>query len=86
MLQAVNHGIESFFLDEIRRIAREFFHQPIIEKQKCAREGDGVEGYATGPVLGGVQQLEWVDRLRLLVAPEDWRKPKYWPQNPESFR
>ncbi|KAH6794339.1 hypothetical protein C2S52_004816 [Perilla frutescens var. hirtella] len=84
--QAVNHGIESSYLDEVHRIAREFFHQPIVEKQKYTRQGDDIEGYSTGPVLGGVQHLEWVDRLRLLVTPEEWRKLKYWPQKPETFR
>lgn len=82
----MNHGIESSCLDEVRRIAREFFHQSTVEKQKYARQGDDIEGYSSGPVLGGVQQLEWADRLRLLVTPEDWRKLKYWPQNPKNFR
>lgn len=57
-----------------------------MKKQKYARQDDEVEGYTTGPALSGVQQLEWVDRLPLLVTPEDLRNPKYWPEGPENFR
>ncbi|KAL1553727.1 protein SRG1-like [Salvia divinorum] len=82
--QAVNHGIESASLDEMLRLAREFFHQPMLEKQRYTRQGNDVEGYSSSPSV--IQQHEWTDKLRLLVAPEDGRKLKYWPQNPEPFR
>lgn len=78
--------MESSYLDEVRGTAKEFFHQPSAEKQKYARQDNEVEGYTTGPALSGVQQLEWADRLRLLVAPENLRNPKYWPESPENFR
>lgn len=55
-------------------------------RNKYARQDNEVEGYITGPALSGVQQLEWADRLRLLVAPEDSRNPKYWPESPVNFR
>ncbi|KAL0337515.1 UNVERIFIED_CONTAM: protein SRG1 [Sesamum calycinum] len=32
--QIVNHGIESSFLDQVRKLSREFFHLPKGEKQK----------------------------------------------------
>ncbi|CAA0819940.1 2-oxoglutarate (2OG) and Fe(II)-dependent oxygenase superfamily protein [Striga hermonthica] len=84
--QAVNHGMDNSFLDEVRRISREFFHLPKEEKQKYARAGDDYEGYGNDLVLFENQPLDWTDRLYLLVSPDDRRKLQYWPENPESFR
>ncbi|KAL1563450.1 protein SRG1-like [Salvia divinorum] len=84
--QAVNHGIDDSFLDEVRRLSREFFHLPITEKQKCARQGDDYEGYGTDLVLFNNQSLDWNDRLYLQVAPNHHHKLHYWPLNPQSFR
>lgn len=84
--QIVNHGMKSSFLDQVRNISREFFHQPMIEKRKYAREADGFEGYGNDMVLFEDQSLDWTDRLYLLVSPEDQRKLQFWPQNPENFR
>ncbi|KAK4391545.1 Codeine O-demethylase [Sesamum angolense] len=60
--QAVNHGIENSFLDQMRQLAREFFHLPTGEKQKYARPSDGFEGYGNDMVLFDNQSLDWVDR------------------------
>ncbi|XP_020549755.1 protein SRG1 [Sesamum indicum] len=84
--QAVNHGIESSFLDQVRELAREFFHLPTGEKQKYARPSDNFEGYGNDMVLFDNQLLDWVDRLYLLVHPQDQQKLRYWPENPVSFR
>ncbi|KAL0315522.1 UNVERIFIED_CONTAM: Codeine O-demethylase [Sesamum radiatum] len=84
--QAVNHGIENSFLDQVRQLAREFFHLPTGEKQKYARPSHGFEGYGNDMVLFDNQSLDWVDRLYLLVHPQDQQKLKYWPENPVSFR
>ncbi|PIN22215.1 Iron/ascorbate family oxidoreductase [Handroanthus impetiginosus] len=84
--QAVNHGIENWFLDEVRQLAREFFHLPMVEKQKCARSGNDYEGYGNDIVLYENQPLDWNDSLYLLVSPQDRQKLQYWPQNPPSFR
>ncbi|KAL3840737.1 hypothetical protein ACJIZ3_025328 [Penstemon smallii] len=56
------------------------------EKQKVARPVDGIEGYGNDMVLFDNQPLDWVDRLYLLVTPQDQHKLQYWPQNPQSFR
>ncbi|KAG8367472.1 hypothetical protein BUALT_Bualt16G0075600 [Buddleja alternifolia] len=84
--QVVNHGIEDSFLDEVRKLSREFFHLPMVEKQKYARPLDGIEGYGTDMVLFENQPLDWTDRLYLLVSPKDEQKLKFWPENPGSFR
>lgn len=84
--QAINHGIENSFLDELRRVSRKFFQLPRMEKQKCVRPVDGIEGYGSDMVLFENQSLDWNDRLYLLVDPKDQRKLEYWPENPETFR
>ncbi|KAL2482735.1 2-oxoglutarate (2OG) and Fe(II)-dependent oxygenase superfamily protein [Forsythia ovata] len=84
--QAINHGIENSFLEEVREVAGQFFHLPMIEKQKYARETDQLDGYGNDMILFQNQTLDWNDRLFLSVSPENERKLKYWPENPQSFR
>ncbi|KAK1358194.1 Fe2OG dioxygenase domain-containing protein [Heracleum sosnowskyi] len=74
--QAVGHGIPSSILDEIRKVAKEFFKQPMAEKKKIAKTVTEFEG----------QPLDWSDRLVLEVYPQDKRNFKLWPEKPESFR
>ncbi|KAF5739065.1 protein SRG1-like isoform X1 [Tripterygium wilfordii] len=84
--QAVGHGIPKSFLDKIRKDAKEFFEQPMEEKKKYAKGVEEFEGYGADPVPEEGQPLDWSDRLFLDVYPEDRRKLKFWPENPESFR
>lgn len=67
-------------------MAREFFEQPMEEKKKHAKGVEEFEGYGADPVPAEGQSLDWSDRLFLDVYPEERRKPKFWPQNPRSFR
>ncbi|KAA8535183.1 hypothetical protein F0562_030186 [Nyssa sinensis] len=84
--QAINHGIASSFLDEVRGVAKQFFALPMEEKQKYSRTVDDIEGYGNDTVLSENQTLDWTDRLYLTTYPEDQRKLNLWPKNPESFR
>ncbi|KAK3427738.1 hypothetical protein EUGRSUZ_F03916 [Eucalyptus grandis] len=83
---ATGHGIPSSFLDEIVRVSREFFEQPMEEKRKLEKGVEEFEGYGGDPVPAKGQPLDWSDRLFLDVYPEDRRKLKFWPENPPSFR
>ncbi|KAF5934889.1 hypothetical protein HYC85_026018 [Camellia sinensis] len=83
--QAINHGMESSFLDKLQEIAKQFFVLPIEEKHKYSRTVEDLEGYGNDSVLSEHQILDWTDRLYLIVSPEDQRKLKFWPQNPECF-
>ncbi|KAL3624141.1 hypothetical protein CASFOL_032957 [Castilleja foliolosa] len=83
--QLVNHGIENSFLDEVRQLAKKFFHLSKTEKQKYATSANDYEGYGNDLVLFDNQPLDWTDRLYLLVSPENRQKLQYWPQNPETF-
>ncbi|CAL5373395.1 unnamed protein product [Camellia sinensis] len=83
--QAIEHGISSSFLDEIRKVAREFFEQPMEEKNKYSKTVVDFEGYGADPVPEQGQPLDWSDRLFLDVCPPDQRKLQFWPQTPTSF-
>ncbi|CAI9113938.1 OLC1v1037499C1 [Oldenlandia corymbosa var. corymbosa] len=84
--QAVGHGISNILLNEVQRVAREFFGQPMEEKQKYGKTVVDFEGYGADPVPEEGQSLDWSDRLFLSVKPEDQRNYKLWPTDPESFR
>ncbi|XP_057767984.1 protein SRG1-like [Salvia miltiorrhiza] len=85
-IQAVNHGIEESFLDEVHAMIKQFFSLPKEEKMKCARQKDDLDGYGNDSVYSDKQILDWNDRLYLMVKPEYQRKLKVWPQNPANFR
>lgn len=90
ILQVTNHGIETSLMDGVMDASREFFRQPLQEKQKYSNLIDGkrfqVEGYGNDRVATERQILNWNDRLHLKVAPEDERDYTHWPKHPESFR
>ncbi|KAK1358203.1 Codeine O-demethylase [Heracleum sosnowskyi] len=84
--QAIGHGISSSFLDEIRKIAKEFFKQPVAEKKKIAKTVAEFEGYGADPAPEEGQPLDWSDRIVLEVYPQDNKNFNLWPAKPESFR
>ncbi|KAK1420961.1 hypothetical protein QVD17_22960 [Tagetes erecta] len=84
--QAINHGIESLFLEKVREIGKMFFHLSADEKKKYLKEEKDVEGYGNDIVLSDDQVLDWNDRLYLTVLPKDQRKFRFWPTNPTNFR
>ncbi|CAA0816451.1 2-oxoglutarate (2OG) and Fe(II)-dependent oxygenase superfamily protein [Striga hermonthica] len=84
--QAIGHGIPSAFLDRLRRVGREFFQQPMHEKNKYAKTVTEFEGYGADPVPEQGQSLDWSDRIFIVLVPEDQRNYRFWPQNPASFK
>ncbi|CAK9175085.1 unnamed protein product [Ilex paraguariensis] len=83
--QTINHGIESSFLDQVHDLTREFFHLPMEEKKKYSREANDIDGYGNDVIYSEKQTLDWNDRLYLNTLPENIRKLKKWPKNPEKF-
>lgn len=85
-----NHEIETSLMDDLINMSRDFFRQPLQEKQKYSNIIGGkhpqVEGYGNDPVKFEDQILDWCDRLHLRVEPEDERNLNLWPKHPESFR
>ncbi|TVU02332.1 hypothetical protein EJB05_52049 [Eragrostis curvula] len=85
-----NHGIETSLIDAVISASREFFRQPIKQKQEYSNLIGGktwqLQGYGNDPVKTQDQVLDWSDRLHLRVEPEDERDLALWPRHPESFR
>ncbi|XP_021765361.1 probable 2-oxoglutarate-dependent dioxygenase ANS [Chenopodium quinoa] len=84
-VQLVNHGMPLSLLDEVREMSKQFFKQPLKEKEKYSSKGEDLEGYGnTNAVQRG--SLNWNDKLHLQVYPEDKRQLQFWPENPRHFR
>ena len=83
----MNHGMKSSFQDKVRQVSKQFFQLLKEEKHKCAREREpnNIEGYGNDIIYSKNQRLDWTDRVYLKVLPEDQRKFKFWPQNPNDF-
>ncbi|CAM0958869.1 unnamed protein product [Alopecurus aequalis] len=90
LLLATNHGVEASLLDDVMRAGREFFLLPPEEKKKYSNMIDGKhfqkDGYGHETVRSEDQILDWLDRLRLTLEPEDERDYTLCPSRPESFR
>jgi isopenicillin N synthase-like dioxygenase len=86
VIQAINHGMTSLFLDNVREVSKQFFELPKEEKQKYAREPNSHERYGNDVIFTENQRLDWTDRVYLKVQPEDQRNFKVWPQKPDHFR
>ncbi|CAM8983838.1 unnamed protein product [Rhodiola kirilowii] len=84
--QAVNHGMATSLMDEMREATKAFFATPKEEKLKYARPEKMFEGYGNDMILSEEQALDWTDRLYLTVIPKSQRKLKYWPRSPPNFR
>ncbi|KAM3411504.1 hypothetical protein ACQJBY_003268 [Aegilops geniculata] len=84
-----NHGVDAV-MDNMMAASREFFRQPVEEKQRYANLNGGerfqFEGYGNDRVSSPDQIRDWTDRLYLKVEPEDERSIALWPAHPETFR
>lgn len=83
---AINHGIESSFLEELIEVTKQFFALPLEEKLKCTAADDIVQGYGSDAVYSGTETLNWNDRLFLSLYPKERVRPQCWPQKPEKLR
>ncbi|KAF8733031.1 hypothetical protein HU200_015389 [Digitaria exilis] len=77
-----NHGIEVSLMDAVTEASREFFRQPLVEKQRYTNMVGGnfqLEGYGNDRVATEEQVLDWSDRHYLKVEPQDERNLALWP-------
>ncbi|XP_074283680.1 protein LATERAL BRANCHING OXIDOREDUCTASE 1-like [Silene latifolia] len=84
--QVINHDITSSFLEELMKVAKEFFSLPIEDKLRYSVGDDFFNGYSNANEIVDNNALNWCDRLFLTVVPEDQRRLEFWPKNPENFR
>ncbi|VFQ79239.1 unnamed protein product [Cuscuta campestris] len=83
--QVVNHGVEKRLLEEMEKLAMDFFMQPLEEKRKYAMAPGGIQGYGQAFVFSQDQKLDWCNMFALGVHPHSIRVPSLWPSNPPHF-
>ncbi|VVA40295.1 PREDICTED: DMR6-LIKE OXYGENASE [Prunus dulcis] len=84
--QVQNHAIEEAVIDNMLKVAREFFHLPESERLKCFSEDPlKTTRLSTSFNVKTEEVSSWRDYLRLHCYPlEDYMHE--WPSNPPSFR
>ena len=86
VVQVINHGLEVDVVDDIEKVAKEFFEMPLEEKQKYPLEPGTVQGYGQAFIFSEDQKLDWCNMFALGVHPPSIRNPKLWPSKPARFR
>ncbi|KAF0927753.1 hypothetical protein E2562_035990 [Oryza meyeriana var. granulata] len=72
-------------MEEMEKVAREFFMLPLEEKEKYPMEPGGIQGYGHAFVFSDDQKLDWCNMLALGVEPAFIRRPNLWPTTPANF-
>ncbi|EXB99433.1 Leucoanthocyanidin dioxygenase [Morus notabilis] len=84
--QVVNHGVDPELMKRARDTWREFFEQPLEEKQRYANSPDTYEGYGSRLGVEKAALLDWSDYFFLHYMPPSLRKQEKWPSIPNSCR
>ncbi|KAL2517619.1 2-oxoglutarate (2OG) and Fe(II)-dependent oxygenase superfamily protein [Abeliophyllum distichum] len=75
VFQAINHGIDTSFLDEVHAVTQEFFTLPKWKRRKNIQEMLIIlMAMENDIVYSENQTLDWNDRLYLNVKPKNKRK------------
>lgn len=83
--QVINHGINSELLQNIEKVAMDFFMLPLEEKQKYPMLPGTVQGYGQAFVFSEDQKLDWCNMFALGIEPHFIRVPDLWPTHPPMF-
>ncbi|XP_030479658.1 jasmonate-induced oxygenase 2 [Cannabis sativa] len=84
--QLVNHGVSPELMKQARNTWREFFGQPVEEKQRYANSPSTYEGYGSRLGVEKGATLDWSDYFFLNLLPQSIRNPDKWPSVPSSCR
>ncbi|XP_057523213.1 jasmonate-induced oxygenase 2-like [Amaranthus tricolor] len=84
--QAINHGVPPGLMDQARQSWRDFFHQPMEEKQKYANNPTTYEGYGSRLGVEKDAVLDWSDYYFLHYLPSNLKDHKKWPAQPSYHR
>ncbi|KAK2989124.1 hypothetical protein RJ640_027198 [Escallonia rubra] len=87
VMHLVNHGISEELMDRVRVAGRQFFDQPMEEKEKYANDQatGKIQGYGSKLANNASGQLEWEDYFFHLVFPEEKRDMSIWPKAPSDY-
>ncbi|CAF2149810.1 unnamed protein product [Brassica napus] len=86
MLELINHGMDSSFLDKVKSEVQDFFNLPMEEKRKLRQRPGEIEGFGQAFVVSEEQKLDWGDMFLLTMQPVHLRKPHLLPKLPPPFR
>ncbi|KAL3627331.1 hypothetical protein CASFOL_028694 [Castilleja foliolosa] len=82
----INHGVSKVIVDEIKRVAHEFFSLPVEEKMKLYSDDPSkTMRLSTSFNVKKETVHNWRDYLRLHCHPSEKYAPE-WPSNPVSFK
>ncbi|KAL3826117.1 hypothetical protein ACJIZ3_022146 [Penstemon smallii] len=84
--QVVNHGVSHELMARMREAWREFFQQPLEEKQKYANSPSTYEGYGSRLGVEKGAALDWSDYFFLHYLPVEIRNQEKWPTLPVACR
>ncbi|KAG9143451.1 hypothetical protein Leryth_016450 [Lithospermum erythrorhizon] len=83
--QVINHGIDLAVVENIEKMAMEFFMLPLEEKQKYPMIPGTVQGYGQAFIFSEDQKLDWCNMFALALEPHHMRNLKLWPTKPSNF-
>lgn len=73
-------------MENMEKVAMEFFMLPLEEKEKYPMAPGTFQGYGHAFVISEEQKLDWSNMFALGIEPLSIRDPKFWPTRPADFR
>ncbi|KAL8514713.1 hypothetical protein ACS0TY_013696 [Phlomoides rotata] len=86
IFQVVDHGIELKLVDEMTRLARQFFTLPSEEKFRFDMSGEKKGGFTVSSHLQGEAVQDWREIVTYFSYPIEGRDYRRWPDKPEEWR
>ncbi|KAE8668040.1 Detected protein of confused Function [Hibiscus syriacus] len=82
----VNHWIDPSVVENIEKVAKDFFMLPLEEKHNYPMAPGTVKSYGQAFVFSENQKLDWCNMFALGVKPLCLRNHKLCPSKPANFR
>ncbi|KAG0453033.1 hypothetical protein HPP92_025697 [Vanilla planifolia] len=86
MFQVVNHGIDAGLIDDMMRLARDFFALPPEEKRRFYMSDGKRGGFIVSSHLEGEAFQDWRELVSFFSHPLRVRDYSRWPDRPEGWR
>ncbi|KAK4390790.1 Flavanone 3-dioxygenase [Sesamum angolense] len=86
IFQVVDHGVDSKLIDDMTRLAREFFALPAEEKLRFDMSGGKKGGFIVSSHLQGEAVQDWREIVTYFAYPVKARDYSRWPDKPAGWR
>ncbi|PIN09145.1 Iron/ascorbate family oxidoreductase [Handroanthus impetiginosus] len=86
IFQVVDHGVDSELINEMTRLAREFFDLPAEEKLRFDMSGGKKGGFIVSSPFQGEVVRDWREIVTYFSYPINARDYSRWPDKPEGWR